>query len=70
MLYQNHSFGPNLSTSIYKVEIDKVVPRYFIDIRTKEMPGLNKKTLTNKTLEDYHKRSFYSNDDFIFEFKF
>ena len=58
-------FTPNMTDSIFIVERDKIVPKYYIDIKTNGMPRLSNKTLTNKKLDDYMKRFFFFNGDFI-----
>ena len=58
-------FSSNLTDSIYVIENDKIIPKYYIDIRTNPMPILNKKQITNKTLYNYMERSFLFNGDFV-----
>ncbi len=58
-------FSPNFSDSIFIVENDKVIPKYYIDIRTNGISKSDKKNLTNKKLYDLRSRCFYFNGDFI-----
>ena len=58
-------FSPNLTDSIYIVENENIVPKYYIDLKNHSMSKINKKNLTNETLNNLMNTHFFFNGDFI-----
>lgn len=58
-------FSTNLTDSIYIVQNDKIIPKYYIDIKNNSMPNLNDKGLTTDELYNFMDTRFFYNGDFI-----
>ena len=57
-------FSPDFSNMIYLVTDTMVIPKYYINIASYGMPPIDK-SITNEIMEDYHKRYFFFNGEFI-----
>lgn len=58
-------YSPNLSDSIYIIEKDKIIPKYYVDIRTNSMPKVDRKKITDKQYWDYSSLYYIFNADYI-----
>lgn len=57
-------FSSNISDSIYLVKNDKLIPKYFIDIKN-SIPEIDRSKLTNEILYNYLEKHFLFIGDFI-----